>query len=87
MLPLLLLVRDFDGSPDIAHDHSRGLFLGGNRADFFLVLHKGNPRTTRHKTHFLEAREAAKDRRERFDVVALGQVLNEENLVGWQELV
>lgn len=84
---LLPLEGNADRLPLLSHRHARGSFLRTDRTGLALVLDKGNPLATRHQTHLLEALEAAKHGREALLVGGVGQVTQEENLVGREILV
>lgn len=85
--PSLSLVSDLGGLVVFTKLHARGGFLGRNGTRLGLVLNEGNTTATRNKTDFLEAFKAAKDGRERLDIVSIGQVLHEESLVGREVFV
>lgn len=81
----LALVRDLDGL--LSQAHARGVLLCGNSTLLCLVLDESNTPTTGYQSDLAEALEASEDAGQSLDVVVFGKVLNEQNLVGREELV
>lgn len=84
---LLALVRDLDELGAVADGHAGRVLLGGDGAGLGLVLDEGDALAAGHEAHLAEALEAAEDGGERVDVVVVGQVLHEQDLVRRQVLV
>lgn len=86
LFSLLPLVCNLDALASIKLQTS-SVLLGTDRTRLILVLDEGNPTSTRHKTHFAEALEAAEHAGERLHICVLGKILNEQDLVGREVLV
>lgn len=81
----LALVCDLDRLFSKAHACS--VLLCGNGTLLCLVLDESNTPTTRHQSDLAETLEASENAGQSLDVVVLGKILNEQNLVGREELV
>lgn len=84
--PLLSLVRDLHTLASVQLHASR-ILLRGDGTSLVLVLDERNAPTARDKTNLAEALETAKDVGEGRGVDIVGQVLDEEDLIGRQVLV
>lgn len=81
----LALVRDLDGL--FSQAHARSVLLCGNGTLLCLVLDESNTPATGYQSDLAEALEASENAGQSLDVVVFGEVLNEQNLVGREELV
>lgn len=84
-MALLALVRDLDGL--FSQAHARSVLLCSNGTLLCLILNESNTPAARYQSDLAEALEAPEDASQGLDVVVLGEVLDEQNLVGREELV
>lgn len=83
----LALISDLNSLPGLPQHHPRRVLLGGDRPLLRLVLDERYPLAPRDRPRLPEPLEAPEDGDQRVHVVALGQVLHEENLVRREVLV
>lgn len=84
---LLPLVRNLHELRPIGKRHAGGVLLGGDGTGLGLVLDESDALAAGDEADLAEPLEAPEDARERLDVVVVGQVLHEQDLVRRQVLV
>lgn len=84
---LLSLVRNLHDLTAITQRHTSRIFLRTNSTRLGLVLNESNPLPTRHQSNLPEALKPTKDGRQRIDIITIGQVLHEKNLVRRQVFI
>jgi hypothetical protein len=83
----LSLIRDLHEFSTIRQRHARCVLFGRDGSRLSLVLDKGDTAAARNHSDFAEAFESTKYGRQSFDIVVIGQVLHEQDLVWWEILV
>jgi len=84
---LLSLIRDLHDLRSITQRHTSGILLRADRTRLSLILNKRNSSSSGHQSYFPKALESTKDSSQSIDIVLLGQVLDEQDLVRRQILV
>lgn len=84
---LLSLVSNPNRLATLPHRHPRGSLLGTDSARLVLVLDERNSLSARHQSDLLESLEASKNSSKTLLVRRVGEVPQEQNLVGREILV
>lgn len=84
---LLPLERNTNGLALLSHGHSCSSLFRGDSARLVLVLDECNALAARHQSDFLESFEPTEDCRETLLACVVGQLPQEQNLVGREVLV
>lgn len=83
--PLLSLICDLHDLCAITQCHAGRVLLCADRTRLRLVLDEGNATSARYQANFSKSFESAKESCKGIDIVLLGKVLHEENLV-WRQV-
>lgn len=84
---LLALIRNANGLSLISHGHTRRSLFGTDSTRLALVLDERNTLSARHQSDFLETLESAEDGRQTLLARVVGELPQEEDLIGRQVLV